>query len=37
VDDIVNHTVGRVFDLFDIDHDGLVGRWQGLRPEHSAA
>lgn len=37
VDDIVNHTVGRVLDLFDTDHDGLVGRWQGLRPEHSAA
>ncbi len=30
VDDIVNHTVGRVLDLFDIDHRNLVQRWQGL-------
>lgn len=28
VDDIVNHTVGRLLDLFDID-SGLVRRWQG--------
>ena len=28
VDDIVNHTVGRVLDLFDIDV-GLVKRWSG--------
>lgn len=27
VDDIVNHTVGRVLDLFSIDHE-LVRRWQ---------
>lgn len=32
VDDIVNHTVGRVLDLFDVPHDGLVQRWEGLRP-----
>ncbi|SDP68497.1 2,5-furandicarboxylate decarboxylase 2 [Ralstonia sp. 25mfcol4.1] len=31
VDDIVNHTVGRVLDLFDIPHDGLVSRWAGMR------
>ena len=29
VDDIVNHSVGRVLDLFDIDTD-LVARWAGL-------
>lgn len=28
VDDIVNHSVGRVLDLFDIETD-LVDRWQG--------
>jgi len=28
VDDIVNHTVGRLLDLFGID-SGLVKRWQG--------
>ncbi|RJG11473.1 UbiX family flavin prenyltransferase [Massilia cavernae] len=30
VDDIVNHTVGRVLDLFDIEHEGLVKRWDGI-------
>lgn len=30
VDDIVNHTVGRLLDLFGID-SGLVRRWQGAR------
>ena len=29
VDDIINHTVGRILDLFGIDSD-LVRRWQGL-------
>jgi 4-hydroxy-3-polyprenylbenzoate decarboxylase len=29
VDDIINQTVGRILDLFDIDND-LVSRWQGL-------
>lgn len=28
VDDIINHSVGRVLDLFDIE-SGLVSRWQG--------
>ena len=28
VDDIINHTVGRLLDLFEID-SGLVKRWQG--------
>ncbi len=30
IDDMVNHTVGRVLDLFEIDHTHLVRRWQGL-------
>jgi len=28
IDDLINHTVGRLLDLFDID-SGLVKRWQG--------
>jgi 4-hydroxy-3-polyprenylbenzoate decarboxylase len=32
VDDIVNHTVGRLLDLFGID-TGMVKRWQGGPPE----
>lgn len=31
VDDIVNHTVGRALDLFNVEHAGLVKRWQGLK------
>jgi 4-hydroxy-3-polyprenylbenzoate decarboxylase len=34
VDDIINHTVGRVLDLFDID-SGIVKRWVG--PERGKA
>jgi flavin prenyltransferase len=30
VDDIVNHTIGRLLDLFGIDV-GIVKRWQGMR------
>jgi 4-hydroxy-3-polyprenylbenzoate decarboxylase len=30
VDDIVNHTVGRILDLFSID-SGLVRRWEGMQ------
>ena len=30
LDDLVNHTVGRVLDLFSVETDGLVERWQGL-------
>ena len=29
VDDIVNHTVGRVLDLFGVQHE-KVQRWQGI-------
>jgi polyprenyl P-hydroxybenzoate/phenylacrylic acid decarboxylase-like protein len=31
IDDIVNHTVGRVLDLFDVHRDNIA-RWQGMRP-----
>jgi len=31
IDDIVNHSVGRVLDLFGIETD-LVQRWSGLGP-----
>ena len=30
LDDIINHTVGRVLDLFDLD-SGIVKRWEGTR------
>ena len=30
VDDIINHTVGRVLDLFEVNHDSIA-RWQGMR------
>ncbi|MEJ8569770.1 UbiX family flavin prenyltransferase [Elongatibacter sediminis] len=32
VDDIVNHTVGRVLDLLDLD-SGIVKRWKGLKAD----
>jgi len=35
VDDIVNHTVGRVLDLFGLDI-GLVKRWEGMRQPSQA-
>jgi 2,5-furandicarboxylate decarboxylase 2 len=31
IDDLLNHTVGRVLDLFDVPHEGLLKRWNGLR------
>lgn len=31
VADIVDHTVGRVLDLFGIDHEDLMLRWPGLK------
>ena len=37
LDDMVNHTVGRVLDLFDVDHSDLVKRWEGLRRPQTAA
>jgi len=37
IDDLVDHTVGRVLDLFDIEHSDLVKRWEGLqRPAYAA-
>ncbi len=30
IDDLINHSVGRVLDLFDIDA-GIVKRWEGVR------
>ncbi len=30
--EMVDHTVGRVLDLFDLEHE-LAPRWQGLKPE----
>jgi 4-hydroxy-3-polyprenylbenzoate decarboxylase len=29
IDDIINHTVGRVLDLIGLDND-IVKRWQGI-------
>ncbi|CAN0397478.1 MAG: UbiX family flavin prenyltransferase [Pseudohongiellaceae bacterium] len=34
IDDLVNHHVGRLLDLFDLDA-GLVKRWQGIKNEGS--
>ena len=31
IDDIINHSVGRVLDMFDID-TGIVKRWEGRQP-----
>ena len=33
MDDLVNHSVGRILDLFDIDSGDLVERWSGIRGE----
>ncbi len=30
IDDLVNHSVGRMLDLFGVETKGLVERWQGL-------
>lgn len=35
IDDIINHTVGRLLDLFTID-SGMVKRWQGVKPRANA-
>ena len=35
IDDIVNHSVGRVLDMFDID-TGIVKRWEGQQPIDNA-
>ena len=36
LEQMVGHTVGRVMDLFSIEHQGLVDRWQGLGGESAA-
>ena len=38
IQDMVDHTAGRVLDLFDIEHQDLVRRWEGLvtNREHKA-
>lgn len=36
LDDMVNHTVGRVLDLFDLDSD-LAHRWEGVSEEKNKA
>lgn len=36
LEDMVQHTVGRVLDLFDIGHEGLVKRWQGINAPQSS-
>ena len=36
VEEIVDHTVGRVLDLFDLDV-GVVKRWEGTRPTTSSS
>jgi polyprenyl P-hydroxybenzoate/phenylacrylic acid decarboxylase-like protein len=33
LDDIVNHTVGRLLDLFAIPHSHLVKRWEGMQKQ----
>jgi polyprenyl P-hydroxybenzoate/phenylacrylic acid decarboxylase-like protein len=30
IDDLVNHTVGRVLDLFGVEHEAIK-RWQGMK------
>ncbi len=30
IDDLVNHTVGRVLDLFGVEHEN-ISRWQGMK------
>jgi polyprenyl P-hydroxybenzoate/phenylacrylic acid decarboxylase-like protein len=37
LDDIVDHTVGRLLDLFDLPHVGLVKRWEGMNSTGSPA
>ena len=31
IDDLINHSVGRILDLFDLD-TGIVKRWEGHKP-----
>ena len=36
IDGMVNHTVGRILDLFDVQHDNIA-RWQGMSTDAKAA
>jgi hypothetical protein len=38
IDDLINHTVGRVLDLFGLDA-GIIRRWEGTpgKPDRSTA
>ncbi|WP_375507506.1 UbiX family flavin prenyltransferase [uncultured Caballeronia sp.] len=36
IDDVVSHTVGRILDLFGIEHREIEKRWSGLADEFSA-
>lgn len=36
LDDIINHTVGRILDLFDVDTE-MVKRWQGMKAPAKSA
>lgn len=31
LEDVVNHTVGRVLDLFGVEHGQLLSRWKGIQ------
>ena len=37
LDEVVDHTVGRVLDLFDIESRAPMRRWQGLGPREQGA
>jgi 3-polyprenyl-4-hydroxybenzoate decarboxylase len=32
---MVNHTVGRILDLFDVPHENIA-RWEGMKPAKAA-
>ena len=36
IDDLVDHTVARVLDLFELDHHVALKRWPGLKPDTPA-
>jgi 2,5-furandicarboxylate decarboxylase 2 len=36
IEDVVNHTVGRILDLFGIEHDEIAERWSGLADAFSS-
>jgi 2,5-furandicarboxylate decarboxylase 2 len=36
IDDVVDHTVGRILDLFSIEHGEIARRWSGLADEFAS-